>query len=399
MRVLIVSFFYEPEIGAAPCRIANLAKGMYSKGINVDVLTSLPNYPKGRIFEGYRGRLSMHEVCEGINIHRYWTYATVSKNVVLRVFAMFSFAFTLWSYFFYFKKIRSYDRVIIQSPPIVVAASALLLFGKVFRKHTVLNVSDLWPSSAVELGYMKEGSLSFRFTSMIERFLYKNATDVMGQSVEILNRVKELQPSKKCFLYRNLFRPASDSCGINTDSLHNRKPLKIVYAGLLGVAQNIYSLICNVDFMALGVEMHIYGGGNQTEDICRYIENGDKNIFYHGVVSKKQIDCEMPGYDLSIVTLANNITGAVPSKIFDLLPSGVPILFCGEGEGADIVNKYGFGLLSAHDDYNSISENINRFANMTESQYYVYSNNCIKASKTVFSFDSQIEKYIDFLRQ
>lgn len=399
MRVLIVSFYYEPEIGAAPCRIANLAKGMHSKGIDVDVLTSLPNYPKGRIFEGYRGRFSMHEVNEGINIYRYWTYATVSKNVVLRVFAMFSFALTLWPFSFHLKKIRSYDRVIIQSPPIVVAASALFLFGKLFHKHTVLNVSDLWPSSAVELGYMKKGGLSFRFTSTLERFLYKNSTDVMGQSMEILSRVKELQPSKRCFLYRNLFRPSSDFHDIKINSLHDRKPLKIVYAGLLGVAQNFFALICNVDFKALGVEMHIYGGGNQTEDICRYIEKGDKNIFYHGVVSKKQIDSEISGYDLSIVTLANHISGAVPSKIFDLLPSGVPILFCGEGEGADIVNRYGLGLLSTHDDYNSISENIEKFVNMTESQYYTYSENCLKSSKKDFSFDIQIEKYIDFLRQ
>lgn len=397
MRVLVVSFFYEPEIGAAPCRIANLAKGLRSKGIDVDVLTTLPNYPKGRIFDGYRRRYSMHEVNDGINIYSYWTYATISNNVVLRVFAMLSFAFTLWSFLFHFKKIKSYDRVIIQSPPILVAASALLLFGKLFHKHTILNVSDLWPSSAIELEYMKAGGLSFRITSRMERFLYKHATEVMGQSVEILDRVKELQPSKRCFLYRNLYRHASEDSRVNNYSRSDRKPLKIVYAGLLGVAQNIYALLCNIDFKELGVEMHIYGGGNQMEDICNYIEKGDKNIFYHGVVSKKQIDSEISRYDLSIITLAKHITGAVPSKIFDLLPSGIPILFCGEGEGADIVNKYVFGLISAHDDYISIKENIMKFAAMPESQYNMYCENCIKASQTVFSFDRQIEKYIDFL--
>ena len=90
MRVLIVSFYYEPEIGAAPSRITNLAKGLKEQGVDVDILTCLPNYPQGRIFDGYRGRFSMQDNIDGINIYRYWTYATVSKNAIKRVLAMFS---------------------------------------------------------------------------------------------------------------------------------------------------------------------------------------------------------------------------------------------------------------------------------------------------------------------
>ena len=157
MRVLIVSFYYEPEIGAAPSRITNLAKGLKEQGVDVDILTCLPNYPQGRIFDGYRGRFSMQDNIDGINIYRYWTYATVSKNAIKRVLAMFSFAMTMWAFAFKRKRIKGYDRVIIQSPPIVVSASAMLLFRKLYRRNVVLNVSDLWPSSAVELDFMKEG--------------------------------------------------------------------------------------------------------------------------------------------------------------------------------------------------------------------------------------------------
>ena len=64
MKVLIVSFYYEPEFGAAPSRITNLAKGLKAMGVDVDVLTCLPNYPKGRVFDGYRRRFSMKETIE-----------------------------------------------------------------------------------------------------------------------------------------------------------------------------------------------------------------------------------------------------------------------------------------------------------------------------------------------
>ena len=64
MRVLIVSPSYLPEIGAAPSRITNMAEGLSGLGIKVDVLTCLPNYPKGRIFDGYRGAFSKTEDTE-----------------------------------------------------------------------------------------------------------------------------------------------------------------------------------------------------------------------------------------------------------------------------------------------------------------------------------------------
>ena len=86
MRVLIVSFYYEPEIGAAPSRITNLAKGLKSKGVEVDILTCLPNYPQGKIFEGYRGKFSLRENIDGINIRIPRNISGVSEDLFGSVF-------------------------------------------------------------------------------------------------------------------------------------------------------------------------------------------------------------------------------------------------------------------------------------------------------------------------
>ena len=123
MKILVVSFYYEPELGAAPSRITNLAKGLKAAGNDVDVLTCLPNYPKGRVFDGYRGHFSIKEEIDGINVFRYWTYATVSKNPFKRVLAMTSYAVAMWAFAFKRRQIKSYDRVIVQSPPILVSVS------------------------------------------------------------------------------------------------------------------------------------------------------------------------------------------------------------------------------------------------------------------------------------
>lgn len=395
MKVLVVSFYYEPELGAAPSRITNLVKGLKALGVDVDVLTSLPNYPKGRIFEGYRRRFSMKENMEGVDVYRYWTYATVSKNPFKRVVSMTSYALTMWAFSFKRKLIKSYDCVIIQSPPIMVSASAVLLFKKLFGRKTVLNVSDLWPGSAVELGFVRKGSFYYKVLSSLERFIYKNANSVMGQSCEIIEHVCNMFKGKRTFLYRNL-QPVEDMSAF----VRTRNPrLKIVYAGLFGVAQDMLSLLKAIDFVNLDVEMHLYGGGNQMDDIMSYIKDGDKNIWYHGYVSKQEMNEELKKYDVSIIPLAAPIYGAVPSKIFDLLPAGIPILFSGAGEGARIVKDYGFGLVSKYGDYAALERNIKIFSEMPADEYSKYSANCLNAAADSFSFSKQMRKFCDFISQ
>ena len=395
MNILIVAERFWPEVGAAPSRLMNMAEGLKKQGCEVEVVTSLPNYPKGRVFDGYRGHFSIKEEIDGINVFRYWTYATVSKNPFKRVLAMTSYAVAMWAFAFKRRQIKSYDRVIVQSPPILVSVSAMTLFKKVFGKNVVLNVSDLWPGSAVELGFVRKGSLSFKALSCFERYIYRNAYAVMGQSQEIVNHVEAMFPGKRTFLYRNLQPVAAGSAEVKQKG----DRLKLVYAGLFGVAQGILQLLKSIDFVSLGVEMHLYGGGNQVEEIQEYIKSGDKNIWYHGYVSKQEMNEELKKYDLSIIPLAAAIHGAVPSKIFDLLPAGIPILFSGNGEGARIVEECGFGLVSEYGDYKALEQNLETFVGMSPEEYSAYSTNCLNASRDAFSFSKQLERFIGFLKE
>ena len=106
MKVLIVTERYWPEVGAAPSRLANMAEGMTKHGVEGDVLTSLPNYPKGEIFDGYKNCMSKTEVRNGVKLFRYWLYATVSRNPLARILNMFSFAVMIWLFMFRFNKIK-----------------------------------------------------------------------------------------------------------------------------------------------------------------------------------------------------------------------------------------------------------------------------------------------------
>lgn len=394
MKVLIVSFYYSPELGAAPSRITNMAEGLRQAGYEVEVLTCLPNYPKGRIFEGYRRCFSRHETLNGVRVHRYWTYATVTKKPLLRMLSMFSFSFTLWAFALKRKRIKSYDRVIVQSPPILVACSAIMLFRKLYRRKVVLNVSDLWPQSAVELGAVREGSLYHRVLAWMERFIYRHADAFQCQSREIKTHVQGFWPQKPAFLYRNLQHAVPVA---RNRAKRRAKPFRIVYAGLLGVAQDVLAIVEQIDFKRLGAELHLFGGGNQAERISRFVGSHDTGVTYHGYLAKEKMVEELQRYDASIVPLMVQIKGAVPSKIFDLLPVGVPILLCGGGEAAEIVRTYGLGYVSAPGDYDALRENIRRIAGLTDEAYGRLRDNLLKASEEDFSFQVQMQRYAEYL--
>lgn len=418
MKVLLVAERYWPEVGAAPSRLANMAEGLKHQGCEVDVLTSLPNYPKGRIFEGYRGCVYKHEVHGGVNLFRYWIFATVSRNPLFRILNMFSFAMMIWLFAFKRKRIKSYDCVIIQTPTLVVAKSAMRLFKGLYGKNCVLNVSDIWPLTAVDMGAMKMGSRSWKYMAGLEKYLYKKADGVLGQSEEILNHVaqdilvwqgqwekskqrdtdeilnsKLWTKNKRLFLYRNL-----QTYNVDKHMAKNPK-LKIVFSGMLGVAQDIAGIVKNVPWKELNVEFHILGGGKQLEEIQNWIaENPDAGVFSHGFVPKEEIAGRLREMDASIVPLATRIRGAFPSKAFDILPQGLPILFCGGGECAAFISSREVGYTSVPGNYAALSENIKKVRDMSAADYEAMSARCVNISQEELNFDKQMKETYNFLK-
>src|SRR5699024_1049529 len=190
--------------------------------------------------------------------------------------------------------------------------------------------------------------------SVNKRHIYRKAEVIFGNTKEIIRHVNQFPSTKNKFVYRNLQQYA-----VAAQLKRKHTPFRIVYAGLLGVAQDIYSIIENIPFKSIGAEFHLYGGGNQAEKIKEYInKNPDCFVYYHGYVNKEKIDKELSKYYTSIVPLTVAIRGAVSSKIYDLIPIGIPILYCGGGEGAEIVSKYYLGMVSQPHDFKQLHSNI-----------------------------------------
>lgn len=380
-EILIITSYYPPEIGAASNRIFQLAQGLKKTGYEVSVTTPLPNYPTGKIFEEYKGHFSLKTNENSIRVNRLWVFASNSKNKVHRLLSMFSYSFSLL-WFFITHKIP--QTVIVQSPPLFVAFTCMLFLRRKSR-NLVLNVSDLWPMAGKELGVLKEG-FSYSILEKIERFNYKKADIILGQSEEILTHIKAIFPDKDTFLYRNypdFVAPKS----ISPKSNENKK-VKLVYAGLLGIAQGIYRLMQFLDYDL--VELHLYGGGAELEQIQSYIqENPKKSIFYNGQVSRVELHNKLQQYDIVMIPLLNRIYGSVPSKIFEYARLGLPIIYMGGGEGEDIVTHFQLGWVIEVGNYNELNVLLRR---IVEEDLQIDRKHIVKVSNTSFNFQKQLSE-------
>jgi glycosyltransferase involved in cell wall biosynthesis len=381
MKITIISNYLFPETGAASNRITKLAEGLACKH-DVEVVAPLPNYPTGKIFNAYKGRFFLKEKLKGYDARRYWSYNSNSSNPLKRGVAMFSFGITLFLEGYRFFR-RQPDIVIIQNSPLLVSFFGIIVTKTFSNAKIILNVSDLWPLSALELGVLKRGRF-YSLLEQIEKFNYKFSDSFLGQSQEILDHINSFQPSKPKFLYRNV-PEVNDS----REDVDKQEPTRIVYAGLLGVAQGVLEICKNIDFAACNSTFDIYGAGNELEEIVSLNKSG---VNYKGSLPVDEIRKVLTTYDFAIVPLRNRIFGAVPSKIFELAKLKIPIIFCGGGEGADIIAKFGLGFVSSPGDFAALSNNIKMAANMSPNAYLDLIENCRKVAKDEFDFDRQLAK-------
>ena len=151
MKIWILTQFYPPEFGAAAVRLSRLARLLVAEGHQVTVLTGMPNYPEGVIREGYRGRLTLRESIDGVTVERVWVYASPGKGARVRLLNQFSFMLAGGAA----RNLpRRPDVILVESHPLFVCLTGGWL-RRVKRAPVVLNVSDLWPESAVATGALE----------------------------------------------------------------------------------------------------------------------------------------------------------------------------------------------------------------------------------------------------
>jgi glycosyltransferase involved in cell wall biosynthesis len=339
VKLLILTQYYPPETGAPQNRLSELAIRLKKKGVEISVLTAMPNYPKGQIFESYQGKWFMKEEIQGIPVFRSWIYASQKKGIVPRLLNYFSFVFT--AAIFGLKNPRKVDFVLCESPPLFLGLTALwLCFWK--RSKLIFNVSDLWPESAEKLGIVSNKTL-LSWATFLENYLYKKSALISGQTQGIVEDIRRRHPQKRFVWLRNgvdtsFFNPDQvDGETWRSENGFSPDDLLFLYAGILGHAQGLEVILKaaarlkeypHVKFVLVGT-----GPERQMLEILNS-SLGNTQVFFIGSVEKKQMPEIVAASNATVVPLKklDLFLGAIPSKIFENLAMRKPVFLGVDGE-------------------------------------------------------------------
>lgn len=363
LKILVLTQYYPPEVGAPQNRLHELALRLVKKGFEIDVLTAMPNYPEMEIHEGYKNKRYILEKIEGIPVHRASIYVSKRKNIIPRLMNYFSFVFSsLW---YGLIKLNKYDILLCESPPLFLGISAYLLC-KFKKAKLIMNISDLWPESAEKLGLVKNKFL-LKSAEKLELFLYRKSWIVTGQTNGIVENIKMRVPNVNAFWLPNgvdldYYNPQNMESHWREINGFNKTDFIALYAGILGHAQGLEVIINAANSLKdnTHIKWVIVGTGPEKEKLINYkAELKLENVFFFDAVSKNEMPAIIAASDVAVIPLKRLelFKGAIPSKIFESLSMKKPILLGVEGEAKELfITKGKCGLAFTPEDAQSLAD-------------------------------------------
>ena len=352
MHILFLTDNFPPEINAPASRTFEHCRIWASQGHKVTVITCAPNFPSGKVFTGYKNKLWQTEQIEGIQVIRVWTYITANEGFIRRILDYVSFmpGAVLASLFV------SQPDVVIGTSPQFFTACAAYLVGLFKRIPFVFELRDIWPESIKAVGAMKD-SLVIRWLEKIELFLYRKAKIIISvtQSFKkILVGRRGIDPDKIHVITNGVdatrfFQLEKDSALMKQYGLDGK--FVAGYVGTHGMAHHLETILQAValaqsksdDFRFI-----LLGNGARKAALMNLAsEMGLTNLIFIDSVPKDEVARYWSLLDVSIIHLKKMelFTTVIPSKLFECMAMGIPVLHGVEGESAEIVEANGAGLL------------------------------------------------------
>jgi glycosyltransferase involved in cell wall biosynthesis len=371
MKFLLLTQYFPPEIGGAQTRLRSTAVELKRLGHAVEVVTALPNYPRGKFYPGYEGRVYVREEFEGITVRRVWLYPAMGGG--LR--RMLNYAsFTIMSLFGLLVSQRP-DFIFVESPPLFLSIPACLA-GFLWRVPFIFNVADLWPDIVVEGGFLKEGVL-IRLMKRLEQWSYRRAGYVNAVTEgmrDTLIREKQVPADKVLFLPNGAdtvhYQLRSPDAELKTRLGLEGKKI-ILWAGTLGHAHGLNYVLDAAKLLEHERDVYflfIGDGSAKPELLVRRDQLSLRNVKFLDPVPIEQLP---PYYSIALCGLASLLPiplydGARPSKIFPILASGKPVLFAGKGETARLIEEARAGIVVTPEDSHALVKAVMQLANQPE---------------------------------
>ena len=364
LKIVFFTDHFVPEISAPAGHIFDRCKIWVDQGHDVTVVTNVPNYPLGEPYKGYKNRLRSWETVNGIKVLRVATYMAENKGTVKRTIDYISFAV---SSFVNSLTINKPD-VVYSTSPHIFAPLGAIAFSWLKRVPHVLEVRDLWPESIAATTGMSRSSIVYRSFEFIERFLYNSSKKIVvfTESFKTNLILRGVLEDKLHVVITGaniaLFEaPVYDEDLAMRLDLHNN--FVIGYMGTRGLSHDLLnavyaaSLVKDEDIFFLFVGE----GAEKAAMVSLAKELNATNIRFVGRQDREDIPKYWGLCDVGLVHLKNDpvFETVIPSKIFETMASGRPVMYCGpDSDGARLIKKYDCGLAANSDDPKALASQL-----------------------------------------
>jgi glycosyltransferase involved in cell wall biosynthesis len=366
MHILFLSDNFPPEVNAPASRTHEHARVWVAEGDRVTVVTCAPNFPQGRVFDGYRNRLWQTEVVDGIRVIRVWSYITANEGFAKRVLDYMSFMLTAFVASLF---VRRVDLVVGTSPQFFTAVAAWAV-GAVKRVPFVFELRDLWPESIKAVGAMKD-SRAIAFLEALELFLYRRAARIVSVTHSFRDTLmrRGIDGAKIDVVTNGVdigrFSPRPKDLELEA-SLGFQGCFVVGYIGTHGMAHGLDTLL---DAMKLlrehpegrRVRLLMLGDGACKAALkARAASMGLSSIRFVDTVPKDEVARYWSLLDASVIHLKATelFTTVIPSKLFECMGMGIPVLHGVAGESARIVESERVGRVFAPEDANALADDV-----------------------------------------
>ncbi|HEX3173430.1 MAG TPA: glycosyltransferase family 4 protein [Solirubrobacterales bacterium] len=366
MKLRILTHYYPPEVGAPQVRLGALAHGLTRAGAEVTVHTGFPHYPDGRVKPPYRNRPLSVERRDGVRVMRSWVYPAPNSGFGRRLANHASLATTALAAA---AAGGPADVLLVETPPLLLAGAAVP-YARAKRARLVLNVADLWPDSAVEMGTL-DSPAAIAAARRLERLAYRHAAAIACPTEGIAAALERRPESAGKTV---LMRPAVDverfspvqppgQRGHAVGSAAAARSLRLLYAGTVGLAHGLATLLDAAELAerAAGSSLFVTIAGDGAEAPAlrdRLAARGPAGVRMLGTIPAERIPMLYAENDVALVMLRDLpiFEGALPTKLLEAMAAARPVVLAARGEAARLVEAERCGVVVPPQDPRALAE-------------------------------------------
>lgn len=370
MHILFLTDNFPPEVNAPASRTFEHCRAWVNAGHRVTVITGAPNFPKGKVFKGYRNRPWQQETLSGIRVLRVWTYIAANQGFTRRTLDYLSYMVTGFLAGLF---VRRVDVVVGTSPQFFTVCAAYAV-SRIKRAPWVFELRDLWPESIRAVGAMKT-SKALDLVERVELRLYRKAAKVISVTQAFRDNLigRGIDGDKIHVVTNgvdiNRFSP-SDKDAELVGKLGLQDRFVAGYIGTHGMAHGLETLLEAAARLKTRPDgdryriMLLGDGARKGELVAQAQSMGLDNVIFADSVSKDEVVRYWSLLDVSIIHLRKMelFATVIPSKLFECMGMGIPVLHGVAGESAAIVEQAGAGIVFEPDNAAALCDGLIKLA-------------------------------------